>query len=55
MLAGIAGPPILVLEESERLIGNFHDLKVSMIPKASLQNWLVGGIYDFRIGQLLNS
>ena len=39
-----AGPPILPLEPSARQIGHFRDLKVSMILKASFQNWFLSRI-----------
>ena len=57
-----AGPPILPLDPSGRQIGNFRDLKVSMIPNASFQNWLVSRvsvalsmcqIIPVRLGRLL--
>ena len=51
----IVGSPILPLDPSGRQIGHFRDLKVSMILKASFQNWLGSRNYDFRIGQLQNS
>ena len=38
------GSPILPLDPSGRQIGYFRDLKVSMILKASFQNWLVSRI-----------
>ena len=44
MLVKIVGPPILPLEPSGRQIGHFRDLKVSIILKASFQNWLVSRI-----------
>ena len=40
-LMNILGAPILPLDPSGRQIGNFRDLKVSMILNASFQNWLV--------------
>ena len=39
-LMGGAGSPILSLDPSARQIGYFRDLKVSMILKASFQNWV---------------
>ena len=41
VLVSCAGPPILPLDSSGRQIGHFRDLKVSMIPNVSFQNWLV--------------
>ena len=38
------GSPILPLDPSGRQIGHLSDLKVSMILKASFQNWLVSRI-----------
>ena len=38
------GSPILPLDPSGRQIGNFRDLKVSIILKASFQNWLVSRV-----------
>ena len=41
VLMHIVGPPVLALDTSGRQIGNFRDLKVSMILNASFQNWFV--------------
>ena len=38
------GSPILPLDLSGRQIGHFRYLKVSMILKASFQNWLVSRV-----------
>ena len=35
------GGPYTTFGASGRQIGHFRDLKVSMIPKASIQNWFV--------------
>ena len=43
-LLAIVGAPILPLDVSGRQIGYFRDLKVSMILKASFQNWLVSRV-----------
>ena len=40
----IVGAPILPLDFSGRQIGQFCDLKVSMILSASFQNWLVSRV-----------
>ena len=40
----ILPPSILPLDPSGKQIGNFRDLKVSMILKASFQNWLVSRV-----------
>ena len=44
MLVSRAGSSILPLDLSGRQIGHFRDLKVSMILKASFQNWLVSTV-----------
>ena len=44
LLLLIVGDPILPLDPSARQIGHSRDLKVSMILKASFQNWLVSRI-----------
>ena len=38
-------PLYYLWKNSGRLIRHFHDVKVSMIPKASFQNWLVSRIF----------
>ena len=43
LLNGV-GSPILPLDPSGRQIGNFRDLKLAAILKASFQNWLVSRI-----------
>ena len=43
-LITIVGAPILPLDSSGRQICHFRDLKVSMILKASFQNWLVSRV-----------
>ena len=43
LLNGV-GSPILPLDPSGRQIGNFRDLKLAVILKASFQNWFLSRI-----------